>query len=165
MTDKMNVKKYHSLISKNLNIETWKVSNTMDLISEGATIPFISRYRKEATGGLDETQIHEIQNLYDRFIEIDKRRNTILRTIEEQGVLTDELKQKIEEAVTMTELEDLYLPYRPRKKTRASVARENGLEPLAKNRILLKRLKNSFRIRLTVPRIPYRGQEILLQNG
>ena len=132
MTDKMNVKKYHSLISKNLNIETWKVSNTMDLISEGATIPFISRYRKEATGGLDETQIHEIQNLYDRFIEIDKRRDTILRTIGEQGVLTDELKQNIEEAVTMSELEDLYLPYRPRKKTRASVARDNGLEPLAK---------------------------------
>ncbi len=132
ITDKMNVNKYHSLISKNLNIDTWKVSNTMDLISEGATIPFISRYRKEATGGLDETQIHEIQNLYDRFIEIDKRRDTILRTIGEQGVLTDELKQKIEEAVTMTELEDLYLPYRPRKKTRASVARENGLEPLAK---------------------------------
>jgi uncharacterized protein len=132
MTGNLNTKKYQSLISKNLDIDTWKVSNTLDLIDEGATIPFISRYRKEATGGLDETQIHEIQNLYDRFMEIDKRRDTILRTIGEQGVLTDDLKQKIETAVTMAELEDLYLPFRPRKKTRASVARENGLEPLAK---------------------------------
>jgi uncharacterized protein len=131
MSDTNKNNKYQSLISENLNIETWKVSNTLDLIAEGATIPFISRYRKEATGGLDETLIREIQNLYDRFIEIDKRRDSVLRTISEQGALTDELKQKIDAAVTMSELEDLYLPYRPKKKTRASVAREKGLEPLA----------------------------------
>jgi uncharacterized protein len=131
MSDTNKNNKYQSLISENLNIETWKVSNTLDLIAEGATIPFISRYRKEATGGLDETLIREIQNLYDRFIEIDKRRDSVLRTISEQGALTDELNQKIDAAVTMSELEDLYLPYRPKKKTRASVAREKGLEPLA----------------------------------
>ena len=124
--------KYNNLISKNLNLDTWKVASTLELIAEGATIPFISRYRKEATGGLDETQIHEIQNLYDRFTELDKRRDVILRTIEDQGVLTDELRQQVEAAITMTELEDIYLPYRPKKKTRASVARDNGLEPLAK---------------------------------
>lgn len=127
MTDK-----YNDLISKNLNLENWKVSHTLELLSEGATIPFISRYRKEVTGGLDEIQIHEIQNLYDKFLELDKRRETVLRTISEQGALTDELRQQIEMAVTMTELEDLYLPYRPKKKTRASVAKEHGLEPMAK---------------------------------
>jgi len=132
MNDNQNNKKYQSLISRNLNIETWKVSNTLDLIAEGATVPFISRYRKEATGGLDEIMIREIQNLYARFVEIDKRRDTIIRTISEQGALTDEIKLKIDTAVTMNELEDLYLPYRPKKKTRASVAREKGLEPLAK---------------------------------
>jgi protein Tex len=132
MPDNQSDNKYYNLISKNLNLDTWKVSNTLELLSEGATIPFISRYRKEATGGLDETQIHEIQNLYDRFIELDKRRNTIFRTIGEQGALTEELRQQIEAAITMTELEDIYLPFRPKKKTRASVARENGLEPLAK---------------------------------
>ena len=132
MKDNQNNKKYQSLISKNLNIETWKVSNTLDLIAEGATVPFISRYRKEATGGLDEIMIRDIQNLYDKFIEIDKRRDTIIRTISEQGSMTDELKHKIDAAVTINELEDLYLPYRPKKKTRASVARDKGLEPLAK---------------------------------
>lgn len=125
-------KTYQKLISEKINLEAWKVSNTLDLISEGATIPFISRYRKEATGGLDETLIRDIRDLYDKFIEIDKRREAILKTISEQGALTDELKQKIDAAITVSELEDLYLPFRPRKKTRASVAREKGLEPLAK---------------------------------
>lgn len=128
----MKTKKYQRLISENLNIDVWKISNTLDLLSEGATIPFISRYRKEATGGLDETIIREIRNLYDRFVEIDKRRETIIKTISEQGSLTDELKHKIDAALTMNELEDIYLPFRPKKKTRASVAREKGLEPLAK---------------------------------
>jgi uncharacterized protein len=132
MADIQMTDKYNDLISKNLNLENWKVSHTLELLSEGATIPFISRYRKEVTGGLDEIQIHEIQNLYDKFLELDKRRETVLRTISEQGALTDELRQQIEMAVTMTELEDLYLPYRPKKKTRASVAKEHGLEPMAK---------------------------------
>jgi uncharacterized protein len=132
MPDNQLNNKYNDLISRNLNLDTWKVANTLELIAEGATIPFISRYRKEATGGLDEILIHEIQNLYNKFIELNKRRDTILRTIEEQGALTIELRKQIEAADTQTELEDIYLPYRPKKKTRASVARTNGLEPLAK---------------------------------
>jgi len=124
--------KYFEHISNDLNIDVWKVANTLELLAEGATIPFISRYRKEATGSLDETQILEIQNQYNKLVEIDKRRDTILRTIEEQGFLTDELKEQIQKASGMTELEDLYLPFRPKKKTRASTARDNGLEPLAK---------------------------------
>jgi uncharacterized protein len=132
MNEKTDSDRYQKLISAKLNTETWKISNTLDLLAEGATIPFISRYRKEATGGLDETILREIQNLYDRFVEIDKRRETILRTISEQGALTDELKLKIDVATSMSELEDLYLPFKPRKKTRASVAREKGLEPLAR---------------------------------
>lgn len=102
-----------------------------DLFETGATIPFISRYRKEATGSLDEVQIGNIRELYEKFIELDKRRATIIDTIAEQGNLTDELKQKIEEAETMSTLEDLYLPFRPKRKTRASVAIERGLQPLA----------------------------------
>jgi uncharacterized protein len=132
MTDIQINNKYFEHISGDLNIDVWKVANTLELLAEGATIPFISRYRKEATGSLDETQILEIQNQYNKLVEIDKRRDTILRTIEEQGFLTDELKEQIQNASSMTELEDLYLPFRPKKKTRASVARDNGLEPLAK---------------------------------
>jgi uncharacterized protein len=132
MSEKIKTKEYQRHISDNLNIDVWKVSNALDLLSEGSTIPFISRYRKEATGGLDETLIREIQNLYDRFLELDKRRETIIKTISEQGSMTDELKYKIDTALTINELEDLYLPFRPKKKTRASVAREKGLEPLAK---------------------------------
>ncbi|KPK86120.1 MAG: RNA-binding protein [Bacteroides sp. SM23_62_1] len=130
--------KYFQLISGKLNIEVWKVANTLELLSEGATIPFISRYRKEATGSLDETQILEIQVQYNKLLDMDKRRDTVLRSIEEQGKLTDELRQQINSAGTLAELEDLYLPYRPKKKTRASVARDNGLEPLAKIIILQK---------------------------
>lgn len=132
MSDIQLNKNYLELISGKLNLEVWKVANTLQLLAEGATIPFISRYRKEATGSLDETQILEIQNQYNKLLEIDKRRETILRTIREQGLLTDELKEQIQSASGMAELEDIYLPFRPKKKTRASVARENGLEPLAK---------------------------------
>jgi uncharacterized protein len=132
MTDIQTYNKYHQFISGKLNLEVWKVANTLELLSEGATIPFISRYRKEATGSLDETQILEIQKQYKRLLEIDKRRETILRTIKKQGALTDELNDQIRSASSLAELEDLYLPFRPKKKTRASVAREHGLEPLAK---------------------------------
>ncbi len=129
-------KKYIEIISKNLSLVPWQVENTLRLLEESATIPFISRYRKEATGSLDEIQLAEIRNQHIKLIEIDKRRETILKSIEQQGKLTDELKQKILTAITLTELEDLYLPYKPKKKTRASVAREKGLEPLAQ--ILMK---------------------------
>jgi uncharacterized protein len=124
-------KKYIHLLAVSLNLVPWQVENTLKLLESKATIPFISRYRKEATGSLDEVQIGDIKELYSRYEELDKRRNAILKSIQDQGFLTDELRTKIEGAFTLTELEDLYLPYKPKKKTRASVAREKGLEPLA----------------------------------
>jgi protein Tex len=123
--------KHIELISKLLAVAPWQVENTLRLLGDGATIPFISRYRKEATGSLDETQVADIKDQQNKLAEMDKRREAILKSIEEQGKLTEELKQKINDAGTITELEDLYLPYRPKRKTRASVAREKGLEPLA----------------------------------
>ena len=125
------MKNYPSLIAQALGISELYVKNTLDLLESGATIPFISRYRKENTGSLDEVQITDIRDLYEKWVELDKRRGVILDSIEEQGKLTPELAQKINNAQTMSELEDLYLPYRPKRKTRASVAIEKGLEPLA----------------------------------
>jgi uncharacterized protein len=122
---------YSDTITKNLNLERRNVSNTLKLLDEGATIPFISRYRKEMTGSMDEETIGLVKDEYKRLQDLDKRRETILKSIEEQGKLTDELKLKIEQAQISTELEDLYLPYKPKKKTRATVAKEKGLEPLA----------------------------------
>ncbi len=122
---------YASLISQTLNIPTRKVENTVALLEEGATIPFISRYRKEATGSLDEVQVAEIQQELKKLQELDKRRETVLKTIEEQGKLTPELRKRIEECWDPTELEDIYLPYKPKRRTRAMMAREKGLEPLA----------------------------------
>ncbi len=119
------------ILALDLNFAPWQVENTLNLLSAGATIPFISRYRKEATGSLDEVQIAQIRDLHNRFTELEKRRESILNSINEQGKLTDDLKQKLEQAMTLSELEDLYLPYKPKRKTRASVAREKGLEPLA----------------------------------
>jgi uncharacterized protein len=124
-------KNYQEVIAKVLNIVPWQVANTLKLLSEGATIPFISRYRKEATGSLDETVLLDIQKTHTQLAELDKRREAILKSIEEQGKLTDELKRQIEGASTMNELEDIYLPYKQKRKTRASVARDRGLEPLA----------------------------------
>ncbi len=123
---------YASGISQALGISTRQVSAVLALLESGATIPFIARYRKEATGSLDEVQIADIQSAYKRLQELDRRREAILQSIEEQGKLTPELRAAIEAASTLTELEDLYLPYRPRRKTRASVAIERGLEPLAR---------------------------------
>ena len=127
----MIVKNYSILIAQTLNIAEAYVKNTLDLLESGATIPFISRYRKENTGSLDEVQITAIRDMYEKWVELDKRRSVILDSIEEQGKLTPELAQKINHAQTMSELEDLYLPYRPKRKTRATVAIEKGLEPLA----------------------------------
>ncbi len=120
-----------SIICKELGLREQQVRNTLELLADGATVPFISRYRKEATGSLDEVQIAAIQSRYEKLLETDKRREAILRSIEEQGKLTDELKRQIEVTESMSELEDLYLPYKPKRKTRASIARERGLEPLA----------------------------------
>ena len=127
----MSLKNYPQLIAKTLGIAESYVKNTLDFLESGATIPFISRYRKENTGSLDEVQITEIRDLYEKWVELDKRRGVILDSIEEQGKLTPELTQQINNAQTMSELEDLYLPYRPKRKTRATVAIDKGLEPLA----------------------------------
>ena len=121
-----------SLIAKSLSIAPKQVQNTVELLNGGATIPFISRYRKEATGALDEVQIADIKELLEKLTETEKRKQTILATIEEQGKLTPELKRRIEESWSLTELEDIYLPYKPKRRTRAEIAREKGLEPLAK---------------------------------
>lgn len=127
MPDKLTL-----LISQELNIPVDKVHNTASLLSDGATIPFISRYRKEATGGLNEVDIQSIEARLNYYNELQKRRSTILNTIMEQGKLTDELSTKIMNCWNSTELEDIYLPYKPKRHTRAQAARDNGLEPLAK---------------------------------
>jgi len=127
----MEDKIYH-LVSNKVNISLVQVKNTILLLNEGATIPFISRYRKELTGSLDELSIAIIQKEYNYFIELEKRRQTILKTINDQGALTPELKKQIEETYDAAILEDIYLPFKPKKRTRATIAREKGLEPLAK---------------------------------
>lgn len=119
------------LISAELNVNSRSVSNTIKLLDEGATIPFISRYRKEMTGNLDETQITAIRDLSLKYVELDKRKETILSTIEEQGKLTNELRTRIVSCYNPTELEDIYLPYKPKRRTKATIAKEKGLEPLA----------------------------------
>ena len=123
---------YSNLISKALDIPSRQVLKTVELIDEGATIPFISRYRKEVTGGLDEVEVGDIKQQYEKLCELSKRKVTILNSIEEQEKLTPELKKRIEECWDSTELEDIYLPYKPKRQTRAEIARKRGLEPLAK---------------------------------
>lgn len=123
---------YVQTISTELKIDSARVQATLNLLAEGATIPFIARYRKEVTGTLDEVAIAQIRDRHAQLEELDKRRKSILDSMTERNLLTDELKAKIEKATTLTELEDIYLPYRPKRKTRASAAREKGLEPLAK---------------------------------
>jgi uncharacterized protein len=118
-------------IAQKLQLHDWQVENTLRLLDDGATIPFISRYRKEVTGSLNEVQLAEIRDEYERLKELEKRREAIIRSIEEQEKMTPELIAKINAALTLSQLEDLYLPYRPKRKTRASVARGKGLEPLA----------------------------------
>ena len=122
---------FSTIISSRIGVAATQVAATIALLNENATIPFIARYRKERTGSLDEVQINQIAEEYHRFLEIDERKATILKTIDEQGKLTDELQRRIEQSWDATELEDIYLPYKPHRKTRADVAREQGLEPLA----------------------------------
>jgi uncharacterized protein len=118
-------------IARELTLQPTQVQQTLDLLNEGATIPFIARYRKEKTQGLDEVEITQIRDRHKQLTELEKRKETILKTIEEQGKLTDALRQEIEAADTMSRLEDLYLPYKPKRRTRAQIAKEKGLEPLA----------------------------------
>ncbi|MEN8928250.1 MAG: Tex family protein [Flavobacteriales bacterium] len=119
-------------LSKILNIPFKQVSKTIELLKEGGTVPFISRYRKEQTGGLDEVQILEIKNGLEKLQELEKRKQTVIKAIEEQGLLTNEVESSILKATTLTEVEDIYLPFKKKRKTKATVARDNGLEPLAK---------------------------------
>lgn len=119
------------LISKNLSLNESCVSHTIKLLSEGATIPFISRYRKEFTGGLDEVQVASVKELLEKLTELSKRKETILKSLESQDKLTVELKERIESCWDSTTLEDIYLPYKPKRRTRAEIARQKGLEPLA----------------------------------
>ena len=121
-----------SLIAKTLNISHKNIESVIALLSDGATIPFISRYRKEATGGLDEVQISNIKDLNDKYVELVKRKEFILKTIAEQDKLTPELQKHIDDCWDTSELEDIYLPYKPKRQTRAEIARKLGLEPLAK---------------------------------
>ena len=123
--------KHIQIIANALGIRTQQVENTAQLLDEGATIPFISRYRKEVTGSLDEVQVGDIKTQYQKLQELEKRRETILKSIEEQGKLTDDLRKRIVATYSLTDLEDMYLPYKQKRKTRASMAREKGLEPLA----------------------------------
>ena len=124
-------KTHVNLISKSLNLSERKVASVVQLLQEGATIPFIARYRKEATGSLDEVNIGDIKSQLEKLQEVEKRKETILKTIQEQGKLTDDLKRRIEDTYDLTVLEDIYLPYKPKRKTRASIAKAKGLEPLA----------------------------------
>lgn len=123
---------YSTIISQSLNIRAEQVEAVLGLLDAGATIPFISRYRKEATGNLNEVQVAAVSDLYEKLKELRKRKETILKTIDSQGKLTDELRRRIEQSWDATEIEDIYMPYKPRRRTRSQVAREQGLEPLAK---------------------------------
>jgi len=133
------MKKYIEQITKSLQLQAFQVENTVQLLSEGATLPFIARYRKEMTGSLDEVQIANVKEELARLSELDKRRESILEAIDKQEKLTDELRARIEACTELNQLEDLYLPYKQKRKTRAVKAREKGLEPLAK--ILMKQVE------------------------
>ena len=122
---------YATIIANRLELNQRQVEKTIELLEQGATVPFIARYRKEATGSLNEVQIAAIRDLLLRLKELDKRREAVIASVDEQGKLTPELRQKIEAAENMTDLEDLYMPYRPKRRTRATIAIEKGLEPLA----------------------------------
>ena len=121
-----------TIIAQELNIDQHQIEAVHDLLSQDATVPFIARYRKEATGSLDETQITAIRDRLNQLAELDSRRETILNSLEKHGHLTDELKAKVLTAETLAVLEDIYLPYRPKRRTKGTIAKERGLEPLAR---------------------------------
>lgn len=125
------MEKYFGIIAKTLNIQASQVKAVINLFADGATVPFISRYRKERTGNLDEVAVHNIEVLNKKFTELEKRKQTVLETISEQQKLTPELEKKINDTIDLIELEDIYLPYKPKRRTKATVAKELGLEPLA----------------------------------
>ena len=139
-----NIKIFTQLISSELHLQEHAVENTLKLLDEGCTIPFISRYRKERTGGLDEVQITTISNRCEQLQEIAKRKETVIKTITELEKMTPELQKRIDDCWDATTLEDIYLPYKPKRRTRAQVAREQGLEPLA-TILLMQREQNPER--------------------
>ena len=149
---------YFGLISAKVGVAAKQVAATVALLGENATIPFIARYRKEKTGSLDEVQIAAIADEYHRYLEIEDRKATILKTIEEQGKLTAELKARIEKSWDLTELEDIYLPYKPHRKTRADLAREQGYEPLAEA-IFEQRREGDEAMRRLGERLKAKGEE------
>ena len=120
-------------VAQELSLDTPQIQETADLLADGATVPFIARYRKEATGSLDEVAVTAIRDRLEQLLELDKRRAAILKSLDEHGNLSDELETRVKQAKSLTELEDIYLPYRPKRRTRATIASERGLEPLAKN--------------------------------
>lgn len=122
---------YTKAIAEKLSLKPWQIENCICLFEDGNTIPFISRYRKEQTGGMDDSQVAEVKHWADVFVEMDKRKSTIIQAIEKAGKLSEELKKTIENSVDATELEDIYLPYKPKRRTKATIAKELGLEPLA----------------------------------
>ena len=122
---------YVKHVAQLLSLKAWQVENCAEMFADGGTIPFISRYRKEKTGGMADAEVAEVKHWIDVFDEMEKRKATILKTISEAGALSEELKGKIENCVSSSELEDLYLPFRPKRRTRATIARELGLAPLA----------------------------------
>lgn len=140
------MEQFSQMIATALKLPVHRVENTLKLLQGGATIPFISRYRKEATGGLDEVQIGDIHTRYEKLCELAKRKETVLSTIEEQGKLTDTLRERISKCWDATELEDIYLPFKPKRKTRAEAARQKGLEPLAM--LLLMQRENNLSARV-----------------
>lgn len=144
------MEQFSQLIAAELKLPIHRIENTLKLLTGGATIPFISRYRKEATGGLDEVQISDIHTCYEKLCELAKRKETILSTIEEQGKLTDDLRRRIADCWDSTELEDIYLPYKPKRKTRAEAARQKGLEPLAMLLMMQRENNLSARVRTFV---------------
>jgi uncharacterized protein len=125
------IEKHILKITKELNLQARQVAATAILLEEGGTVPFIARYRKEKTGELDEVQITAIRDRIEQLGELDKRRESILSSLKERSLLTDTLQLKIDQAETMSTLEDIYLPFRPKKRTRATIAKEKGLEPLS----------------------------------
>lgn len=140
------MEQFSQMIATALKLPVHRVENTLKLLQGGATIPFISRYRKEATGGFDEVQIGDIHTRYEKLCELAKRKETVLSTIEEQGKLTDTLRERISNCWDATELEDIYLPFKPKRKTRAEAARQKGLEPLAM--LLLMQRENNLSARV-----------------
>ena len=145
-----------SSITHQLQIRAEQAAAAIEMLDAGNTIPFIARYRKEATQNLDEEQLRQLSELLEKFRALDERRQTVLKTIDEQGKLTPELRAQIEAASTLTALEDLYQPYKPKRRTRASLARERGLQPLAD--LILQQPR--FRESLDQIALPYLNDEI-----